>query len=439
MLSAATNVPTFYPRPVLNRYHHIMPSSEHEGATTACVPPTDHQARTARLPKPKPFSSKPCAFTAIHSSHRVDLNNKSTVTSTSSSPIFSFDCIYEHIEAHQDDYAAYGQLPREAQLNCCMDGEAKRDLWALVGQFIPAQQALPLESVVIMTGNHKITSGSEESLVFWCNKILARRTLSDSKVHWLDEEQFDEVYWPACYQALTEVPRMFQLFASKQMLGIAGCDVNEAYYTPGHDPLCLSCGVVPETCGHILACDEAGRVEVLHQSIDLLDKWLKENGTEHNLCRFLVMYARGRGGRSMQEIVGFRQEYHRLAALVDCIGWRRFMEGMLSRELVELQKYALVEAESRLTVDNWAKELVIRLLEVTHGQWLYRNVMVHDRTAGDLATKRKEEIRRALEDHLELGEEGLEEDDRFLLEINLDARDARALCLSQASGPNGSH
>ena len=86
------------------------------------------------------------------------------------------------------------------------------------------------------------------------------------------------------------------------------------------------------------------------------------------------------------------------------------MEGMLSRELVELQKYALVEAESRLTVDKWAKELVIRLLEITHGQWLYRNVMVHDRTAGDLATKYKEEIRCALEDQLELGEEGLEEE-----------------------------
>jgi hypothetical protein len=105
----------------------------------------------------------------------------------------------------------------------------------------------------------------------------------------------------------------------------------------------------------------------------------------------------------MQEIVGFRQEYRRLAVSVDCIGWRR----MLSRELVELQKYALVEAESRLTVDKWAKELVIRLLEITHGQWLYRNVIVHDRTAGDLATKRKEEIRCALEDQLELGEGGL--------------------------------
>ena len=153
----------------------------------------------------------------------------------------------------------------------------------------------------------------------------------------------------------------------------------------------------------------------------------------------------------MQEIVGFRQEYHRLAVSVDCIGWRRFMEGMLSRELVELQKYALAESDSRLTVDMWAKELVIRLLEITHGQWLYRNVLVHDKTAGDLVTRRKEEIRKALEDQLELGEEGLAEEDRFLLEINLDdldtssgedqtywllaleaARDARQLRLSQS-------
>ncbi len=65
------------------------------------------------------------------------------------------------------------------------------------------------------------------------------------------------------------------------------------------------------------------------------------------------------------------------------------MEGMISKELVELQKFALVETPSKLTVEKWSKELVIRLLEITHGQWLYRNVMVHDRTAGDLVTRRK--------------------------------------------------
>ena len=38
-------------------------------------------------------------------------------------------------------------------------------------------------------------------------------------------------------------------------------------------------------------------------------------------------------------------------------------------------------------------------------------------------TRRKEEIREALDEQIELGEEGLAEEDMFLLEINLDELD----------------
>ena len=68
---------------------------------------------------------------------------------------------------------------------------------------------------------------------------------------------------------------------------------------------------------------------------------------------------------------------------------------------------------------EWARGLVIKLLEVTHGQWLYRNVHVHDTASGIAATARKEEIQRFIEDQIELGEEGLDEKDHYLLEVNL--------------------
>jgi hypothetical protein len=54
----------------------------------------------------------------------------------------------------------------------------------------------------------------------------------------------------------------------------------------------------------------------------------------------------------MWEIVGFQLQNRQLAASVDCIGWQRLMEGMISRELVELQKYVLVELESQMMVDT---------------------------------------------------------------------------------------
>ena len=69
---------------------------------------------------------------------------------------------------------------------------------------------------------------------------------------------------------------------------------------------------------------------------------------------------------------------------------------------------------------GWTQQLVIRLLEVTHGQWLYRNVLVHDHVSGVLTTQRKEHLQTEIVHQLLLGGEGLEEEDRFLLEINME-------------------
>ena len=48
-------------------------------------------------------------------------------------------------------------------------------------------------------------------------------------------------------------------------------------------------------------------------------------------------------------------------------------KGMISKEDGAVQQLAVVEEESRLSVSNWAKELVTHPLDIMHGQWLYRN------------------------------------------------------------------
>ena len=56
-----------------------------------------------------------------------------------------------------------------------------------------------------------------------------------------------------------------------------------------------------------------------------------------------------------------------------------------------------------------------KLLECTHGQWLYRNVHVHDSVSGAIASQRKEEIQHEIEKQQDLGEEGLTAEDHYLL------------------------
>ena len=64
--------------------------------------------------------------------------------------------------------------------------------------------------------------------------------------------------------------------------------------------------------------------------------------------------------------------------------------------------------------------MVIKLLEVTHGQWFYRNVIVHDLVGDIEAFKRKQELQMEIERQIEVEGERLNDQDQYLLEINLE-------------------
>ncbi len=64
--------------------------------------------------------------------------------------------------------------------------------------------------------------------------------------------------------------------------------------------------------------------------------------------------------------------------------------------------------------------MITQLLQVTHTQWIYRCVLVHDRSTGTLILAHKEELLKEIEHQLNLGPDGLDEQDCFLLECNFD-------------------
>ena len=70
------------------------------------------------------------------------------------------------------------------------------------------------------------------------------------------------------------------------------------------------------------------------------------------------------------------------------------MEGMISSEALAIQAECVELGGCLLSLDNWVKGLDIKLLEATHGQWLYRNILVHDTVSGLKAAKMKEELQR---------------------------------------------
>ncbi len=116
---------------------------------------------------------------------------------------------------------------------------------------------------------------------------------------------------------------------------------------------------------------------------------------------------------------GYDGLYRQMAKAQDTIGWRRFMEGMVCREIRVIETTHTALSGSRTNAEKWTVELITKLLEVTHGQWLYHNIQVHDKVTGTLAMLRKEEIQMEIEWQQALETVGLLDEDCHLGEWNL--------------------
>jgi hypothetical protein len=91
----------------------------------------------------------------------------------------------------------------------------------------------------------------------------------------------------------------------------------------------------------------------------------------------------------------------------------------------DLQAYAKIQRTyhiregSGISPERWAQGLILKLLEATNGQWIYRNIQIHDMVVGTQATLRKELIQRKIEEQMERGKAGLLEEDHWMMEVNL--------------------
>jgi len=66
------------------------------------------------------------------------------------------------------------------------------------------------------------------------------------------------------------------------------------------------------------------------------------------------------------------------------IPWKHFMEGKISSALLKLQSKSLACSPLRLSSGDWAKQLITRILHISHGQRVFRNTSLHLKTHGYL-------------------------------------------------------
>jgi hypothetical protein len=101
------------------------------------------------------------------------------------------------------------------------------------------------------------------------------------------------------------------------------------------------------------------------------------------------------------------------AVLQYIIGWDNFAMEMISSKILLIQSAYYYTSRSPSHAMQWISGLITQLLQVTHTQWIYSCVLVHDRSAGTLISALKEELLKNIEHQLTLGSESLDKEDHF--------------------------
>ena len=163
------------------------------------------------------------------------------------------------------------------------------------------------------------------------------------------------------------------------------------------------------------------RTKLLGEMNDSLAAWMHKGGkTDPEIAYWVPKYVQSRGSVRFQDLGSMSPSMRLLAKEHDLIGWRNFMEGRMSRSFYIVQMDHLADASGHMNGRDWMKTFIGKVLQMTHSQWIYRNVTLHDKVEGSLRRQKMEAMKSEAEllacsDPLTLPEES-----RFLLEMDGD-------------------
>ncbi len=220
--------------------------------------------------------------------------------------------------------------------------------------------------------------------------------------------------------ALKSKEDMYKIWRSKQHSGFCGTRVQVGRYSGEilPDERCLNCGW-REIAVHLMLCPNENRTRLLIDTVNELTKLMaKDNITDPEILYWIPKYILMRGDKPLSQMGLMSPQFKALANSQDLIGWRDFTKGHISTHFYAIQMFHLTMSSSYLNGKDWTKQFISKILQLTHSQWIFRNMSFHDKKNGYLCNKTAEELLQHINSLSDLALEDLPESSHFLLEIN---------------------
>jgi hypothetical protein len=345
-----------------------------------------------------------------------------------------------HLEISMSGYChnrikPWSQLSLEEQLNVICNELANGAIARYLSeQTKPSRpdQFLPLESAAIVLDSVKLTTdvgskvrfcpGKEEAARFYPSPKAVVNGCNTGGLGW-STNRFNQVAWSSLDSVLWTKPDMFQVWLSKQAIGISATQKNLSRIQDLLDDKCPDCLQPQETSQHLNRCLDQGCTLLFKDSISNLVTWMHDhNRTDPELAFWIKKYLLFCGTRSFSSLVDKGGPATPLvstaAASQDLIGWVEFLHGKISVEFRTIQDIHCALSSCQMTGEDWMKAFVSNLIQISHLQWIFCNFTLHDKQRGYLSLLKRATVLKEIDWLLDTAPEDILAGSQYLLELD---------------------
>ena len=281
-----------------------------------------------------------------------------------------------HVKGHQDDILPFNMLTRPAQLNVICDYNAKQEM-----------RNISQDSENNSHSHHPLSFHP----VYYKGKLLHEnisKTLyqlfSDDKLDstWIEKERFpsackDKIDWDVQAKALSAAPLKTRRFVCKWVSNTISTGANMVKWQLRYKGSCPFCDKDKEDRNHILRCPHPEAQKIWSEGLASLKTSMNKSKTDPRLCKFIIEELSSWHQRKVPPIDQYPTQYKQAILEQRNIGWKNFLEGLISKSIIQIQQQYLSKKSSKTSAQSWAKKIIRKSWKTLRNSWDKRNEKLH--------------------------------------------------------------
>ena len=329
----------------------------------------------------------------------------------------------QRVEGHRDDYVSMEEMNIFEQLNCYVDKRAKKFRKYITGNNEYEYSKIHSNNLWQCSINETIiTENISSNLKIWTHGARMQRYLEENKKY--NETAFGRIHWDAVEKATNSLTNTRRIWLAKFVSGFCGVAKKMHQRKAWDSPMCPLCHIEEETTTHVITCNDGRVREKYANATSILMKHMERFDTHPAIVQVIIKSIQEGKPTFFSQHVHPDQRgtlLHKAAQAQDKIGWQNFFKGHIAQEWsIAQHRYTNKGRKNPPSPTSWAKNIIIGIYKFSLSMWENRNNIVHEKNDENVTIREAEEINSLIQEQYDLGNEGLKDEHRMILESTIE-------------------